>query len=800
MKMIFNPPPNSCKSNFFPGDLTALKIKSASGLCVRAAVVLLLFLQAGALNAQGFKSVTSLSPFSVSKNSGEVSQSKVWKYDGKWWTVFPNSSGTYIWKLQGTTWTSVLKISSSSATKADCKVLNSVCHILLWREYDHASQLVSVQYDLANQNYVPWSKRPSITSIALDAGVETSTLDIDASGRMWLASDGIDDIRVRWSDPPYQTWSAPIILASGVSTDDIGTVVSLPQQEQVAVFWSNQVTQRFGFKTHKNGAPPGDWSADEVPARQSALNIRSGMADDHMDLAVASDGTLYCAFKTGYDTDGYPQLGLLRRQPNGVWDDAYPVSNVGTKPIVILNETSNKLKVIFPAESGGNLLYSETSLPTISFGSTLTLLSGTYDNPTSTKDNYDPDIVVLATDNFTKNIVGVLGTDATPSLPGAPTLLAPANASSDQPSNLLLRWNESQYASTYRVQVSRSSDFSTLFADKSGITTTSHQVENLSLATMYYWRVLASNGLGNSAWSQTWNFTVTNSSDDPGLVAQWRLDEGAGTTILDNSGNGNNGTTIGSPSWTTGISGTAMLLNGTNQYAAIPDNATLDIKSQITVSAWVRPAQLSSQKIVIKGDSKTVDGYELSLLSTGKVTFKINQYSSDIYKLNSTTLYPTNGTWMHIAATFDGTVMSVYINGVQDKRISFSGPIPIATNNLSLFLGASVDETSEFAGAMDDIRIYNYAMNESEIHAVAALPEKNNSTSRANQTAPPRLAIEEKVTDVIEIYPSPADNNLFVNLPAAANYTILISDLYGRTLYKTSTGGFSTNLDRKSVV
>jgi hypothetical protein len=362
------------------------------------------------LKAQGFEYITALTPTSAVKNTGEKPQSKVWNYDGKWWAVFPISSGTYVWRLDGTNWTSVLNISSSSNVKADCKVVNNVCHILLWRKEDYPSQLISLEYVPASFTYKLWTSRPTTALIDLDAGVETGTIDIDGTGRMWLASDGTDEINVRWSDPPYSVWSSPIILATGVEEDDICVIISMPVQGQVGVLWSNQNTQRFGFKTHHKLANPSVWSADEMPASQSALNIKDGMADDHLNVALANDGTLYCAVKTSYDTPGYPQLALLIRNPAGIWDNLYEVSESGTRPIVILNEAIGKLKIIYASSTNdGDILYRESSTTSISFDSPMLLIGGLYNNPTSAKNNYDSEIVILASDTTT--IVGVRAKD-----------------------------------------------------------------------------------------------------------------------------------------------------------------------------------------------------------------------------------------------------------------------------------------------------------------------------------------------------------------------------------------------------
>jgi len=95
-----------------------------------------------------------------------------------------------------------------------------------------------------------------------------------------------------------------------------------------------------------------------------------------------------------------------------------------------------------------------------------------------------------------------------PPPPPAPTLSSPANGATGVSIPATLSWNASSGASSYRVQVSTASDFSTLTYDQSGITSTSTSVSGLAANTLYYWRVNASNAGGTSAWSATWSFTT----------------------------------------------------------------------------------------------------------------------------------------------------------------------------------------------------------------------------------------------------------------------------------------------------
>ncbi|GAA4305153.1 T9SS type A sorting domain-containing protein [Nibribacter koreensis] len=356
-----------------------------------------------------------LQPIGISNNTGDKPQSKVWFYEGKYWSILPDAAGTHLWRLDGTAWTKLQLLLPGDYAKADCKVVGNVAHILLFRE-TNASYLISLEHSPKDNTYQLWSQRPTRTVIPLDANVEVATIDVDSKGRMWLAYDGSKEIYVKWSDAPYATWSEPITLATGTSTDDLSGVIALPSINKIGVLWSNIATKRFGFKLHDDNASPEAWSEDEVPAQKSALDVGGGMADDHLNMTAASDGTLYAAVKTSFETAGYTKIALLVRRPYGVWEDMYKVSGTGTRPIVILNEAQDKLKVIYTGdEGGGDILQRESSTKNILFDSPRTLLAGQYNYPSTAKNNPNaPESIVIATNVGTINLqaTGVLTVDA----------------------------------------------------------------------------------------------------------------------------------------------------------------------------------------------------------------------------------------------------------------------------------------------------------------------------------------------------------------------------------------------------
>jgi hypothetical protein len=338
-----------------------------------------------------------------SAGTGEKPQSKVWFHAGHWWAVLPAPTGTKLWRLDGGEWRETLHLADSPHAKPDARSIGDEAHLLLHE--GSSTRLVSLAYDATKHGYRRWTERPNDVLIPLAPRSETATIDVAASGRMWLASDSGPDpenplaknVVVRWSDPPYAQWHGPRALAEGVNKDDICVVTAFPNGD-VGVLWSNQDSQRFGFRLHRHGSSPENWSTDEAPASASAMNIKDGMADDHLNTAVASDGTLYAAVKTSYDTEGYPLIGLLVRRPSGSWDRLYEVDDAGSRGIVLLNEERNQVAVVYTSYANGTIVSKTSDRRRIRFGPRQTLLKAPgVNNATSAKHNYRDDIMILAT-------------------------------------------------------------------------------------------------------------------------------------------------------------------------------------------------------------------------------------------------------------------------------------------------------------------------------------------------------------------------------------------------------------------
>jgi len=161
-------------------------------------------------------------------------------------------------------------------------------------------------------------------------------------------------------------------------------------------------------------------------------------------------------------------------------------------------------------------------------------------------------------------------------------------------------------------------------------------------------------------------------------VGYWKFDEGSGTVASDSSGNGNTGTLKNGPQWVNGISGTALSFDGSDDHVSIPDSSSLDISGdQISIEFWMKPTVDlpyllgTYMKIFDKGDAYLG---EIRLVTEtdinyGEIVFCL-PFSYPQGEVPSTRNSWTSGTWYHLAFTYDGSNMRLYVNGALENSVA----------------------------------------------------------------------------------------------------------------------------------
>ena len=157
--------------------------------------------------------------------------------------------------------------------------------------------------------------------------------------------------------------------------------------------------------------------------------------------------------------------------------------------------------------------------------------------------------------------------------------------------------------------------------------------------------------------------------------------------------------------------GNALSFDGTNDYVAFPSSSVIDNlgTGSFTMEAMIN-GTLSGTKSIIR---KTSD-YNLFIVS-GKVYAEVwtaGKLVPSSWKkwVGSTTI--ANNTWTHVAAVWNGTSFTFYINGVIDSTTNTSGTIS-GTENLNIGKSALFDEP--FSGMIDEVRIWNIARTQAAI-------------------------------------------------------------------------------------
>jgi hypothetical protein len=203
---------------------------------------------------------------------------------------------------------------------------------------------------------------------------------------------------------------------------------------------------------------------------------------------------------------------------------------------------------------------------------------------------------------------------------------------------------------------------------------------------------------------------------DPSLVGWWRLDEGAGTTAADSSGNGNNGDIVGDPAWVVGQIGKALQFDGDDDYVEVPHTEGLNVDNEVTVALWVNAERYVSGAegwggIMAKGNSPR--SYSVYTTSAGNIHFStagVGTVSAAIFPLNE---------WAHVTCIVVGGGHEYYINGEAAGTGGSGIVLPGNTNTANVTLGNIGGEANRiFQGMLDDARVYNRALAVEELAAV----------------------------------------------------------------------------------
>ncbi|MFA5103197.1 MAG: LamG domain-containing protein, partial [Candidatus Thermoplasmatota archaeon] len=221
--------------------------------------------------------------------------------------------------------------------------------------------------------------------------------------------------------------------------------------------------------------------------------------------------------------------------------------------------------------------------------------------------------------------------------------------------------------------------------------------------------------------------TDTAVKADPieGLIGYWSFDEGTGSVAYDSSGCGNDGVIIGA-TWTTGKRGSALEITHTEYVGNIPAKYDDTITNAFTVVAWVKWYGLPSYNhgsyfFDGRGNPYLGEGFLLYISFQSTVGFWLNDVdmSSNIF---SNYVVPIDS-WVHVAAVYNDSsdLSCIYINGHLDNTKTITETYTKSNHYPAIGTNHWAPGDGQWApinGVEDEVRLYNRALNASEILAL----------------------------------------------------------------------------------
>lgn len=206
-----------------------------------------------------------------------------------------------------------------------------------------------------------------------------------------------------------------------------------------------------------------------------------------------------------------------------------------------------------------------------------------------------------------------------------------------------------------------------------------------------------------------------------GLIADYKMNEAAGSTTVINSCtnaaslNGTVASAVSRPVSPTQFSSNALDFDGVDDHMSVPHNASLNATSSLTIEAVVYATKSTgSATILYKGNNASDSSIVFGRSENGWADIHLGIRAGGSWHSISAP-GPGRDVWHHLAATYDGAELKMYINGnlVASKPVTGA----IATNANDLMIGKQFTNISHFGGRIDEVRIWNVARSQAEIKA-----------------------------------------------------------------------------------
>jgi hypothetical protein len=661
----------------------------------------------------------------------------------------PDGTTPTFTKLEGPSWLTVASNGALSGTPTNTDVGPNTFLVRV-ADASGAGEIARLEIDVANTNDAPaWSSDPlvkpavsqnvaysgTLAGSASDADVGSTVAFSKISGPAWLsvAADGALTGTPSASDIGVNSFVVRATDDTGASTD-----VTLNISVLGDVLVARYLLDGSADDTQGGAALTISGTANYVPGATGQALVFDG-SSNFANVAIPSP-VIYkdFTFAAWVWWDG-----------GAIWQRIFDFGN-GTGEYMFLSPAGGSGMRFAIKENGIEQTLDTPALPTGTWvhvtvtlgGNTATIYVNGVAVATSNAITHDPTNINLAANYLGKSqwpdplfsgklddvrlYNHALGASSVSALVhGIPPITPSGLAAAPLSNKVTLTWKTSANAQSYTVKraTTNGGPYTTIATN---LTATTYVDTSVVSGATYYYVVTSVNTQGESANSAAVSAAVSD------LLVHLKLDEAAGSTAADSSGNGTHGTLVNSPAWTPGFLANAVNLPGTaSQHVTLPAGVVSPL-SDYTISLWVRIGAFASNSRILDFGTSATPGastgaymfltpqYTTSGGNAAKMRFAVTNagWNNEKAIVSSTALVA--GAWAHVAITRSGNTGSLYLNGalVGTNTAMTISPSALGSTTRN-YLGRSQFSADPYLnGAIDDFRIYSRALTEGELSAL----------------------------------------------------------------------------------
>lgn len=276
-----------------------------------------------------------------------------------------------------------------------------------------------------------------------------------------------------------------------------------------------------------------------------------------------------------------------------------------------------------------------------------------------------------------------------------------------------------------------------------------------------------------------------------GLVGHWTLDETAGSVALDSSASGNHGTVYGA-TWTIdGLIAGALSFDGLDDHVITPGDGSIDFGTgSFSLSLWLKTA-IGGEKYYIANNRTggLAEAVSIRSWNNSRVQMRTQDDDGHVTELAVPDANFITGQWVHIVAVRDAAAdkLFIYADGILQASTTDNSVTGVNPMTDGLAFGVDTDGWIRyFSGLLDDIRIYNYALDQNDVNALYFLSQ---SSIKATRPAPADNASEAAVNTTLSWTPG----------ISAAFHDVYFGDSLDDVNDANTTVTFGTYKDRQSL-